>query len=395
MTSRKPRWIFRPRVLMVAAALVLGLGVMAGKRGCSGDSAPAAARGGPARMAYPVEVAPVSARTVEYTVHAVGSVEAYELVQVTARVAGVVERVRFTEGDRVTAGQVLVEIEPERYRLALAASEAAAEKSAAAQAEAEAGLGRREGVDGSNPGLIPGEEIETWRTRVRTAGAELAANRAAARQAEMNLRDATPSAPVAGVIQTRTVQTGQYVQPGTVLATLVRRDPLLLRFKVPEGEASRLRPGMEVIFKVRNEDYSYKARLVHVAERAEESSRMVDMTARVDDPAMAKLLPGTFAEVLVGVGSAPNTPVIPQTAVRPSERGFLAFVVEGEVAHERVLELGLRTPDGFVEVRSGLEPGETLVIRGSEALRDGAKVAVSTAAAAPAGADSIAKRVER
>jgi multidrug efflux pump subunit AcrA (membrane-fusion protein) len=122
---------------------------------------------------------------------------------------------------------------------------------------------------------------------------------------------------------------------------------------------------------------------------------MVDMTARVEDPAMAKLLPGTFAEVLVPVGSAPNTPVIPQTAVRPSERGFLAFVVDGEVAHERVLELGLRTSDGFVEVRGGLQPGETLVIRGGEALREGAKVAVSTAAAKPAGADSIAKRAGR
>ena len=119
MTSRKPSWILRPRVLMVAAVLALGLGVVAGKRGCSGDSAPAAARGGPARMAFPVEVAPVAARNVEYTVTAVGSVEAFERVQVTARVAGVVERVRFREGEQVEAGQVLVEIEPERYRLAV------------------------------------------------------------------------------------------------------------------------------------------------------------------------------------------------------------------------------------------------------------------------------------
>ncbi|HWN83308.1 MAG TPA: hypothetical protein VNM87_14520, partial [Candidatus Udaeobacter sp.] len=143
------------------------------------------------------------------------------------------------------------------------------------------------------------------------------------------------------------------------------------------------------------EDYRYQARIVHVAERAEESSRMVDMTARVEDPAMAKLLPGTFAEVIVPVGSAPNTPVIPQTAVRPSERGFLAFVVEGEVAKERVLELGLRTADGLVEVRGGLEPGETLVIRGGEALRDGAKVAVAMGAAKSAGADSAAPSAAR
>jgi multidrug efflux pump subunit AcrA (membrane-fusion protein) len=72
--------------------------------------------------------------------------------------------------------------------------------------------------------------------------------------------------------------------------------------------------------------------------------------------------------------------VIPQTAIRPTDRGFLAFVVEDEVARERVLELGLRTADGRVEVRSGLAAGESLVVRGAEALRDGAKVAIEEVA---------------
>ena len=69
--------------------------------------------------------------------------------------------------------------------------------------------------------------------------------------------------------------------------------------------------------------------------------------------------------------------MIPQTAVRPSERGFLAFVVEDGRARERVLALGLRTADGRVEVREGLKPGEQLVVRGAEALSDGATVRVA------------------
>jgi multidrug efflux system membrane fusion protein len=69
--------------------------------------------------------------------------------------------------------------------------------------------------------------------------------------------------------------------------------------------------------------------------------------------------------------------VIPQTAVRPSERGFLAYVVEGDVAKSRVLTLGLRTANGQVEVRGGLRPGELLVVRGAEALYEGAPVRVS------------------
>jgi multidrug efflux pump subunit AcrA (membrane-fusion protein) len=104
---------------------------------------------------------------------------------------------------------------------------------------------------------------------------------------------------------------------------------------------------------------------------------MVAITAQVDDPRRAELRPGSFAQVTVPVGSSGQSAVIPQTAVRPSERGFLAYVVEGGVARERELSLGLRTADGRVEVRSGVKPGEQLVVRGGEALRDGAKVKVT------------------
>ena len=84
-----------------------------------------------------------------------------------------------------------------------------------------------------------------------------------------------------------------------------------------------------------------------------------------------------FAEVTVPVGSAERAVVAPQTAIRPSERGFLAYVIEGDVARERVLALGMRTEDGLVEVKRGLAAGELVVIRGAEALKDGTKVKLS------------------
>jgi multidrug efflux pump subunit AcrA (membrane-fusion protein) len=62
--------------------------------------------------------------------------------------------------------------------------------------------------------------------------------------------------------------------------------------------------------------------------------------------------------------------------VRPSERGFLGYVVEGDTARERVLTLGLRTADGRVEIKDGVKPGERIVVRGGEALKDGATVRV-------------------
>jgi Multidrug resistance efflux pump len=86
----------------------------------------------------------VKSRPVEYTVTAVGSVEAFEKVQVTARVAGVVEQVKFVEGESVETGTALVEIEPRRYQLSVEAARANVQKAEAAKADAEAALARRQ-----------------------------------------------------------------------------------------------------------------------------------------------------------------------------------------------------------------------------------------------------------
>lgn len=359
------------------ALLLVALMVATGcskKEAAAGAGGPGGRRGG---MQFPVEVEAVRSQSVEYTVQAVGSVDAFERVEVTARVPGAVERVRFSEGQLVSTGQVLVEIEPERYRLAVNAAEANYQQAVAELSESQAGLARRQAANAKNPGLIRGEEMATFETRVQTAAARVSQQMAALQQARLNLRDALVTAPVPGLIQTRTVQTGQYVPTGTVLATLLRRDPLLLRFQVPENNSAELRSGMRALFQVSDDPRKFSARISHIAASADEASRMVAVTAQVDDPNRAALKPGAFAQVTVPVGNAPDAPVIPQTAIRPSERGFLAYVVEGNVAKERVLNLGMRTADGRVEVKTGLKPGEMLVVRGVEALRDGAPVKVA------------------
>ena len=355
-----------------------------------GAAAPGPGAGRRAAMLFPVETLRVQDRAVTYTLSAVGSVEAFEKVQVTARVAGVVEKVRFAEGSRVASDQVLVEIEPERYKLAVESAQAAHNKAVAAKGDADAGLKRRETVDRQNPGLIPGEEIETWRTKVLVAAAEMAQTGAALNQAQLNLHDAYVRAPVGGVVQTRTVQTGQYVQPGSVLATLVRRDPLLLRFQVTEPDAARLQPGIKAYFKVRENDRSYQARIIHVAAAADDSTRMVAVTAEVTDKDRDSLRAGAFAELTVPVGNSRPLPVVPQVAIRPSEKGFLAYVVEDGKAVERILTPGMRTADGSVEVLSGLKAGDLLVVRGAEALSDGVAVRVAGAPAVEAKAEKPA-----
>lgn len=379
-----------------AATLSVTLVLLLISPGCSKKAEPGSGSDGGAgrrtrgEIEFPVEVARVDARSVEYAVSAVGSVEAFERVEITSRVPGAIDRIRFAEGSLVEPGTLLVEIEPERYRLAVRSAQATLEKTQAAEGEARAGLARREAVNAKNPALVKEEDLDAWRTRVSTAKAEVALARSSLDLAQLNLREAFVRAPAAGVIQTRNVQTGQYVQPGATLATLVRREPLLLRFQVAEQDASRLTPGMRARFHVRESDRQYAATLTHVAASAESASRMVAITARVDDPRRGELRPGSFAQVTVPVGSSAASAVIPQTAVRPSERGFLAYVVEGGVARERELSLGLKTSDGRVEVRSGVRPGEQLVIRGGEALREGAKVKVTRGEGGGGGPSSAA-----
>lgn len=340
-------------------------------------------KGQPRDMRFPVEVAAVATREVRYQVSAVGAVDAFETVRITARVAGVIEKIAFAEGDTVTADQVLVEIDPQRFRIAADSARAVVARTQSAKSSAETSLQRREQLaakDGA--GLISDEDMQTVRAKVGSARADLAQAEAELAQAELNLRDALVHAPLAGVVQTRPVQTGQYVQAGAELGTMLRRDPLLLRFRVPEAEAGRLTPTMAVSFTVTGEVRAWSGVITHVAAAADAQSRLVAVVARVDDAERERLRPGAFAQVSIPIGMPKPAIVVPQTAVRPSEKGFVAFVVEQAdgktVARERVLKLGMRTDDRQVEVRSGLAAGEHLVVTGAEALKADSEVLLET-----------------
>ncbi|MFZ5432911.1 MAG: efflux RND transporter periplasmic adaptor subunit [Calditrichota bacterium] len=359
-------------MVRISAFVLLMIAVL---MGCSsgGKSSSSGKRGA---MKFPVEVMAVTSRDVDLVIHAIGSVEAFEIVPVTARVPGVVQKVGFREGEKVKSGDPLIEIEPERYNLALQSAQAAFDKACASLQEARARLSRRVDIQGKNPGFVSPEDLENWQTRYLSYAADSAQALANLNIARLNLRDAYVPAPVSGIIQSRSVLTGQYVQAGTVIATMVRRDPLLLRFSVIEGDAQRLRAGQQVMFTVRDDHDIHTGVITAVAESADPVTRMVTITAEVNDPQRDRLRPGTFAEVTVLLGETEKLPVIPQTCIRPSERGFLAYVVSDSTARERVLKLGLQTQEGSVEVRDGIQDGELVVVRGAEALRDGVPVRI-------------------
>lgn len=369
--------------LVTLAVSLVGCKSSSGKEQAKpeGSGKPAAGQGrggGGGKLKFPVEVYPVEARRTEYTVVAPGTIEAFERVQVTARVAGAVDKVGFTEGQEVKKGDVLVVIDSARYQSTVNSAKAALDKAIASQKDVEAQITRREGASDKFPGLIPGEELSTFKTRGLIAVADTAVAREALRSAQINLRDALVRAPMDGVIQTRTIETGQYVQPGYVMATLLRRDPMLLRFQVAPLEAPRIKNGMVATFKLRETTREFKATISLVAGAADPETRMVSVTAEVIDEGRDYWLrPGSFCDVTLPVGGSREVVMIPRSAVRPTERGFVTYVVEKDTADERVVQLGANTRDGWVEVREGLSRGEKLVTLGAEPLSDGAKVTVT------------------
>jgi len=366
------------------AARVMALAVLlASGTGCKKKEAPApTGKRSLKQPAFAVEVLRVDAKPRELAIAAPGVVDAFEHVQVTARVSGVIDKVNFVEGQEVKRGQTLAIIDSRRYALSVSSARAALAKAQATAADVQQSLKRRETASETNPGLVPGEEIETFRTRLRTAQADADQAGEALKLAQLNLEDSQVKAAAEGVIQTRNVQTGQYLQAGAVIATLLQRDPMLLHFNVTTAEAPRLKIGMPADFNLKESQQAYTAKITLVGGSADPESRLVPITAEIDSARKFWLRPGSFATVSVKLTSQRQFPMIPQSAARPSDRGFVAFVVEGDTAHEKVLELGMHTADGWVEVHDGLDVGDQIVTRGVEALAEGTKVQVTPATGA-------------
>jgi len=363
--------------------LVLLCGAAASCRS-GGEAASAKPREG--ARALSVRVASVTARDVEYTVRALGSLEADELVQIAAQVDGAVTQVLFHEGDRVTASTVLARIDPERYRLEAARAEAAQRKAVADWQRAEADMQRREAL--AEERLVAVEELNRARQETERLAADVAAAKVALDIALQNLErsDVRPSR--AGVINTRSVDTGQFVRMGTVLATLVDPARLRLRFPVSGAESLRARTGQSVAFRVAALGaHEFSAQVYHVGSVADPATRQVQVLAWVRNPGVLK--PGFFAEVTLAAESHKNAVVVPEGAVQASERGFVSYVVEDGRARQRPVQIGMRTGDAGVEILSGLKVGELIVTEGSDRLADG--IAVTPVPLAAGGASSAVR----
>ncbi len=374
--------------LGVSSGLTLGLA-------CSKASDATDKKG--VKLQYPVDIATLESRPIQLTVNAPGSLDAFQVVQITARVSGAVDKVSFSEGQNVANGQVLASIDSERYAIAVEQAQSALAKAVATEKSAETALERRLVAQKASPGLVPGEEIEQKQTAVDTAKADVDAAKQALRVAQLNLRDSSVRTPIEGIVQTRTVQMGQYLAAGAVLATILQEDPLLLRFQVTEVDSLRLAAKMPVVFSLQT--YSHKATITLVGGAADPTTRLVSVTAMVDPSEKDKekwLRPGAFVQVSIAIDAPRQAIVVPGLAVQPTQDGNVVFVVDEKAGnvHSVVVGIGMHTQDGLVELlppptppktllagmpeKGGVKVGQEVVVRGIEPLSDNAPVKIVT-----------------
>jgi RND family efflux transporter MFP subunit len=327
-----------------------------------------------------VTAAVAAARELESAVEAPGTLEAAEEISIPARVAGLLDAVRFKEGDAVDESTVLAEIELDRHRLYEERAQADFDRARAAAVLAETVYknrlvlyeeGRRQKKD-----WVTEEQMATWKADADRARAEQERYRVELDLSRRNHRDARVRAPLKGLINRKLASKGEYVKPETVLATMLNLSTLHLRFTVTELEAARLAPGLDCAFTLRSAPgRTFTAKLFHLSQKADSVTRSVECKAEVASRDEA-FRAGLFAQVRVSTGRRKGV-VVPERAVVPSDRGFTVFVIdEARKASGRSVRLGLRVPGG-VEIAEGLEAGARIAVDGAPALRDGLQVEIA------------------
>lgn len=360
------------RAPIVALLVALASGFAAG---CGGEAA------APAATPPPVLVGEVEAHRIEDRIEATGQLLARSQAAVAAQVGGQVTRVARDEGAAIGAGELVIEIDPERRQLEAASARALLAQAEAQAAEAERELARMEKLHAQ--GVAADAKLDQVRTAVRAARSSRESLQAQLGMAERSLRDSSVSAPFAGLVARRWVSEGEFVAPGQKLFDLVALDPIEVEFHLPERDSSRVAVGAPVAVRVAPfPDEVFTARVTVVSPTIDPVTRTLRVKAELGN-ADGRLRPGLFARADLGIAVREGVAMIPEEAVLQRADGPVAFRLTGDGHVERrSLELGV-IRDGRVEVRSGLAIGDHVVVRGQSDLVDGSPVSVRDVAGQP------------
>jgi membrane fusion protein (multidrug efflux system) len=342
----------------IGAALLILAAVAACKKAESagaGAGGPGGPGDGPPAM--PVEAAAARSDTVVDAILATGQIEALQSIELRPDVEGRLVQILVREGSPVARGTPLFKIDDAEL------------KAQTAQVEAERDLARQSLTrtrDLLSQKASSQAELERAEATMRSSEAQLD-------RLKVRLDRTLVRAPFAGVMGQRFVSLGDYLTSDTRLAALQTVSPQRATFRVPERYAEQLNPGQQVTFRVASlPGREFTGKVDFVDPVVQLPGRTILVKARVPNP-RRELQSGMFIEARLATAVRPNAVVIPEDAVLPLQGSNFVWVVADGKATRRQVELGVRTP-GFVEVRSGVENHEQVVVGGQERLAEGAPV---------------------
>jgi len=352
-----PRWGFGA---IAALALIAALAAPKLIQLSNNDTSTASETSKPTLRVKVHQVAPVQ---LAERLATIGTVRANESVEIVSEISGKIAAIHFDEGGRVARGALLLKIDD---------SELTAERQRAVHRVelAERAEARQQQL--LDDGVISSETYDVALGELNVLRAEL--QLIAAQQLKTEIR-----APFGGVIGLRWVSPGSYLSSQTRIASLHDLDPVKLDFSVPERYSALMALGDEISFTVEGFDRAFPGTIYAIEPSVDAATRSLRMRARCPNSDGA-LLPGTFANVDLTVRSVPDALTVPAIAVIPEHGGKKVFVSSNGSAEPRSVTTGIRN-EREVQITSGLDDGDLVIISGILQLQPGLVVELEDATA--------------
>ncbi len=344
--------------LVLLLVLTLGLGC---KKGATSGA------GGPPGGAA-VQVIAVEARQepVVETLSLVGTLLANEMVEVKSEIEGTILAVGFDEGQRVDKGHPLVQLDDSIL--------------SAVAAEAEANFKLAETTFQRNKELF-GDKLISQQEHDQSQAAFFAA-RATLERRKSELAHTKIFTSFAGIVGSRQVSPGQVIGKNTTITWVVDLDRLKGEFSVPERFLSHLRVGQNIELGVAAyPGQAFKGQVYFIAPQVDPMMRTALVRAYIPN-ADHRLKPGMFANLDLSLRVRENALTVPEPALMPmGDRITVLIVDKDQIAQIRPVTVGMRTA-GQAEILTGLQPGELVVVEGTQKARPGGKVKLAPPEAA-------------
>ena len=352
--------------------LALALGLAA----CGAEvSAAKTGPGGP----VPVGVVTVVAQPVTLTRELPGRTSAYRVAEVRARVNGIVQARKFSEGSDVKAGDVLFEIDSAPYQATLAGSRASLARAESNLAAAKLQATRVAALSQEN--VASAEEQESTQATLKAAEADAAAARASVKTARITVGYTKVTAPITGIAGIRAVDAGNVVNAGTALVTLTQIHPIHVLFNLPERQLGDVRQAqaagsvpVAALDRADSHVLSGDGKLDVVDNLISADSGTFKARAVFDNTDNG-LWPGQFVNVRMQLRTIGGGVVIPTQAVLRGPDGEYVYVVQGDnTVKMQTVRSGVEVGDSQVQIAEGLKGGERVVSEGQFRLKPGSKV---------------------